>query len=1644
MKCPFRSYFNWLILVVYLTQLSFIFICCMKPSEIFDTSQDSSFWDYFESAWLYPPWIFGSKTLMMDSIFFFCINLIPFGIIGYSQTHIKKFNHQKHVNFWCSLVIRTFQQILTPIMAIPMTFRLSYLIEQIFLEKITNDFKMILSFVIAIINIFLHIIHTYFSSLFLIPIDFVIHSKADFYDGKYMTLLHLIRIIISISSFMFSYIKNGVVASIFIGIIFFICILTLYFRLTIQAHVSPIGQYLEVLPFFVCPFMVLFRYFIKNNFYSFFFLLSLFLFFGILFRFLTHFMVKQSLKAFSPFIKQSKQNNSNNINIDNEDENSVIRNGNNDDIAPTFLIGSVITVIRIVASECCDPDCLLRFLEFQKKSSGLKNSYVIEVVRFLALFPSRRKECLRILKNFHSKSNFNSFTVFVFKKILKSLDEIESTEKNLVCLNNFYRSFLVHKHLFWVARKEKKYFIASKEALSAAYFHIEVKNEFHYLLKRYTYDSFLHYYYADFCLSACGDFESYLKECQIARMLDCRYYPNSSYNNNNSSSNNSFDFNKIDKNNVIVDPLLHPMSINNPKILQFCSLEETKINIHSSNQSDFELASAKEASKKYEKSKPVATFLNEKKYLIPLLSILHIYIPMTLFLYVMGELYIKDHQIHEKSKELYEISVQLLNTYYIASSAVYLPYLSNGYTKNPGNETYQAKLRNLTFKYLKNHKKLKKEKMNTSLYDYLDLNSINNGQERFFLTSKLNESDTKLMQTFFDFPFYSIDYYSGIQPLGNMTGGMLFIFERYISHYMLQNYSIQQVLDTISIDLDNFIKDIFRSVYIQTLEIKDSVIILREISKDDLNGFYICKVAIVTICIFSVISCVVYIFQVNCIYRNDDIKIDFLSSDHVFSIFLLQESKKAWELLREYVESSSDVTTEISIPSARSSVNLSNKFNILHDSNNIAIAKSNSYASRSNKMELDEFTLSQQNQTEMNNYKEPLLDMTVNGHDFNKDLRSLPNSNTYIKIKSSKNKMKFGFREQEKKEEMTRYESNYYTSCYDGDNNDDEDNRNDNNDDICKQAIEISKATEKEGFLSCPYFHLVILMFAPLVFTVIIIAMFQIPLVIRAHLQEETFQNILKGESMANHSLIMLNATFDILEKRAGIRIKKNTTISAPKYEKYNEINLSNFSSSLNENHQYSIEDGKIHFHAEHNESSDECKLDSSWDDVNYGNTTFERALSEILCDLKDLSQFQAEKCYEFFDIVCMSVETALKTAIDQKTQPPEIASKCIPFIFLFSWNLFNDLFFSGVSELFANKMSNGTSFIVATLLLMLTFVHLSFSQAILLKKAFNSLFHFPDDFLKQPTEEPKNTSKSWKTKLPQNALVVTSLTESDEIYSVSDNSKEIINRNLNDLISLKMSEIFVKVPINDDNLCEFSITDKKKKTFRFSTEEIGCLTKTVLIEENLPIVDNSGEQLCLQKLHGFIPPHFAELYGKNDQYEFNFVQNFIICVRISDSISPQMVEKCFNAANHLSQNSISINIVSVDGQMITFSSISKCKLIVILLLLRDFIDLVLRNTKENNCIYSIYVHYIDEFKISVIDDDDEPYLRLQPFDQNYFKIRLFQIENGKIAFSETAKQSYPLISKITEKDSIIVDFEGNNEPIFVFSINQLETKIVI
>ena len=154
-----------------------------------------------------------------------------------------------------------------------------------------------------------------------------------------------------------------------------------------------------------------------------------------------------------------------------------------------------------------------------------------------------------------------------------------------------------------------------------------------------------------------------------------------------------------------------------------------------------------------------------------------------------------------------------------------------------------------------------------------------------------------------------------------------------------------------------------------------------------------------------------------------------------------------------------------------------------------------------------------------------------------------------------------------------------------------------------------------------------------------------------------------------------------------------------------------------------------------------------------------------------------------------------------------------------------------------------------------------------------NSLYHFPNDFIAVSNDDkiPKNINKD---AFPQNVIIITSVTETDEIYSVSDNSKAIIGKSLNDLVSQKFSTTFPLVH-NEANLREFITSDKKRKVFRFSSENIGIMTKTVLVEESVPI-QNPRDKPFSKILVEYMTPYFAKQYGDNDVTSFDFNHIYI------------------------------------------------------------------------------------------------------------------------------------------------------------------------
>lgn len=1491
-KYPWNNRFSWSIVIFYFLQILIVTVCGIKPSEIFDISMDSSFIHYLESVFLFAPWLFATKDFASDSLFYFVLLIIPFLVILYSNIHLKRSNTHQHVNYWCTCAIRLFQQYFIPTVSVTLYFRLAYLIEQIFILKETGDNYVYFSFALVCLNFVMLFIHLYMASVFLIPMDFVVNSKVDRYDGKTQLELDIFRMLLCMVGFFFSYAKDVVTFGILMAVVFVICLTSLYFRLIMQVYVSPIAQYFEVSPFFVCPFILIFKFYSDNQVYLFILVIGLLFIFSFIFTAINRFIVKQSLKVFSPLMSRNKQI-SHHITRHNHDELfQDSANLNNDDFSPSFIPGSITSIIRSVFSESGDPECLLRFLNLQKRSSNpQKTSSIIEVIRFIALFPSKRQNCLNRLMNLESQSPYNSFTIFIFKKILKGLNFVEVPEKNTACLTNLYRSFLVHQYLYWIARKKKQYFRAVKESICASYFQIEVDNEFQYLLRRFYFSPGLHYYYADFCLSGRGNFNTYQKEMEIGRLLE-----------GYSSSN------EVKSTSHINDPLLYPMSIVNPRILQFCSPEEKKksFSTHKTDLDSHFLNETKNTSNKM----PVAAYLNEKKYPIPLLGVFQIFVPLALFIYIIAALYPIDTQIRAKTVDIYENTVQLMKTFYCASSAIYLPYLTSMYRNNSkviDGPFIMTKIRNLN--------------------RYKTIRDI----------PRPLDQQLDAYEAFLHLPFNMADFYTEIQPISNLAGGMLYTLERYLSKAMIENATIEEILNNLDSGLDKMVSQLFQQVYVYVEQSKQDIESLESAYKNNLDIVPMLKVTIISLLLLVVLSFLTFLVQINCIYRKDSKKIDYLSSNQRFIFFLRQESDKGWEYLSTFLEAQNSLfSTEHLSDTGKSYSNETIKRKTL----GLVHPTSTKYSS-----------------LETSNDSEALsIDQTEKESQFGS------NDKLYQEI------------------ELTDVDSDASLS--------NSFSHSDSYEEQINSTLVLNQATEESAFSVPVWVTCVLIFLTPLLLTILINCLFMMPFSRRSNLLCKDFQNLEKSISRGNHSLILLNISFEILQRKLHKRPENASIIS------------------------------------------------------------FE-SLNGFLTDLIDLPQYTEETCYRLPDVICMSVAKSIKLIFDNSTTVTTIASQCLPIIYVFTWNVFQQSFYLNVNELRYMRLSHGISFIIAFIFLVFAVLDVVIAATKMLRKGFNSLFHFPDDFLDPPREISKETNKHLKNEFPQNVLVITTITKTDEIYSVSDNSKEILNRTLNELITLKMSETFPRVTSDSldsrsstSNMCEFMVSDNKKKLFRFSTEEIGFLTKAVLVEENPAVLDNPREKTYVQRLSTFIPTCFAEAYGKYDQTEFTYRNNFLLSVRISPDLPVQIVEKCFNTANHISQCFQSINIIHVDGEMITFSSISDCKLIVLLLLVRDFKEEIVKNTKNPNCIYSMFIDFMDDFTIDIV-HDDELYLTFKPVDQNYFRFRLYQVENGDVAITKKLASRFKKIKKLCKKTLIPIDFEGNEEILYTVDLSTLISKIV-
>jgi hypothetical protein len=310
-------------------------------------------------------------------------------------------------------------------------------------------------------------------------------------------------------------------------------ILIFCFRTIRRVHCTLVGQYLELGPIFLFPVFGLIYArsgsAVSPLCYLSTVLVSQIVIFGLI-ALINWYMTRQIFKVFGGFFRPNS--------IDKIME------------SPPGIFGSFVYVLRIISIKSANPEFFLRFLSSEPPNERM-SSQLIEAARFLALFPSKRQLVLDILKNCHPKSFHNSFTVHMFKKILRSL-MFGAKPKHLELFRELRHGFIMHHHLFWKYRSENRWFKAFREAIATAFCHNGMENEGMALMERFPFDPLVRREFARFLLDGRADVAKSKSMAALALELELQR-------------------------NRIPDPLLHPMSLQNPNVLLFCTDEERMI-----------------------------------------------------------------------------------------------------------------------------------------------------------------------------------------------------------------------------------------------------------------------------------------------------------------------------------------------------------------------------------------------------------------------------------------------------------------------------------------------------------------------------------------------------------------------------------------------------------------------------------------------------------------------------------------------------------------------------------------------------------------------------------------------------------------------------------------------------------------------------------------------------------------------------------------------------------------------------------------------------------------------------------------------------------------------------------------------------------
>lgn len=375
------------------------------------------------------------------------------------------------------------------------------------------------------------------------------------------------------------------------------------------------------------------------------------------------------------------------------------------------------------------------------------------------------------------------------------------------------------------------------------------------------------------------------------------------------------------------------------------------------------------------------------------------------------------------------------------------------------------------------------------------------------------------------------------------------------------------------------------------------------------------------------------------------------------------------------------------------------------------------------------------------------------------------------------------------------------------------------------------------------------------------------------------------------------------------------------------------------------------------------------------------------------------------------------------------IESLFVPNLFEFSRFAVIDVFVteSNRREIFHTEAVISFSLMVFILIIIL--IANGYDESRKINKSISKLFIFPQ-FLTQNQDQNSNSGLD----MPENLLIITVITQTMKIYSVSENSTSLINRNPSSLINSNFFDLF-QFDSNNSEYLLFNFNEKKTKSFQLKKKiEQGQITHYLLLEDSNKVLSNLPNVSVSTQLSNFMTSFFADQFSSENVDSIILTNSFFLFIKIkTTNIDINTIESAYSTFyNQLTKSYPNVKCLNVDGSIIELAISNSSSCLIPLLFLKD----ILNNKKLVVGINSIFVDFIDEVRYE-LNCVDEPCVVCNNETISFNEKIVLRLISDTFAISPQLLEQLPNISNQFTLQNFDVDLHHRQTECAVISFSQ-------